>query len=190
MSAGFHPVIHQPPDVQVLDLSSSAGVEGPRTGVFSVGRYNEVRCIYTQPLFGGTRNIHVGIDLGAPPGTPVHAFMEGEVFAIGNNDKDGDYGPTLVTRHQLEGEVIWALFGHLSLASLEGKATGQLVARGEVLGWVGQEGENGGWPPHVHFQLSRVEPAGADLPGVVTADEREQALRDYPDPRRVLGPIY
>ena len=190
MTAGFHPVIHLPPDVQVLDLSSPEGVEAPRTSVFSVGRYNEVRCIYTQPLFGGKRNIHVGIDLGAPAGTPVHAFMAGEIFALGNNDKDGDYGPTLVTRHEIEGEEIWALLGHLSLASLEGKTVGQAVARGEVLGWVGQEGENGGWPTHVHFQLSRVEPVGADLPGVVTAEEREQALRDWPDPRCVLGPIY
>jgi murein DD-endopeptidase MepM/ murein hydrolase activator NlpD len=132
----------------------------------------------------------VGIDLGAPAGTPVHAFLAGHIHALGNNDKDGDYGPTLVTRHQLGEEVIWALFGHLSRASLEGKATGQTVARGEVLGWVGAEGENGGWPPHVHFQLSRVEPVGADLPGVVTAEEREQALEDYPDPRRVLGPLY
>ncbi len=190
MSSGFHPVIHLPPDVQVLDLSSPEGVEAPRTSEFSVGRYNEVRCIYTQPLFGGKRNIHVGIDLGAPAGTPVHAFMAGEFFSLGNNDKEGDYGPTLVTRHELEGEVIWALFGHLSLGSLEGKTAGQAVARGEVLGWVGKEGENGGWPPHVHFQLSRVEPVAADFPGVVTSDEREQALRDYPDPRRVLGPIY
>jgi len=188
--SGFHPVIELPPDVQVLDLSSPEGVEAPRTGAFSVGRYNEVRCIYNQSLFGGLRNIHVGIDLGAPVGTSVHAFVGGEVFAFANNDQDGDYGPTLVTRHLLEGEVVWALFGHLSCASLEGKKVGQGVAAGEVLGWVGCEEENGGWPPHVHFQLSRVEPVGADLPGVVTVDQREQALRDYPDPRWVLGPVY
>jgi len=35
-----------------------------------------------------------------------------------------------------------------------------------------------------------VEPTTHDLPGVVSPLEREQALRDYPDPRLVLGPLY
>jgi hypothetical protein len=28
------------------------------------------------------------------------------------------------------------------------------------------------------------------LPGVVRREDRERALRDYPDPRLVLGPLY
>ena len=56
--------------------------------------------------------------------------------------------------------------------------------------WMGDKDENGGWDPHLHFQLSLIEPETHDMPGVVSPEDREQALRDYPDPRLVLGPIY
>ncbi|GIT41297.1 MAG: hypothetical protein Ct9H300mP10_03070 [Methanobacteriota archaeon] len=55
---------------------------------------------------------------------------------------------------------------------------------------MGDKHENGGWEPHLHFQLSLVEPETHDLPGVVAPEDREQALLDYPDPRLVLGPLY
>ena len=34
------------------------------------------------------------------------------------------------------------------------------------------------------------EPETHDMPGVVAPDRRDEALREYPDPRWVLGPIY
>jgi len=55
---------------------------------------------------------------------------------------------------------------------------------------MGEKHENGGWEPHVHFQLSLIEPKVPDLPGVVRRADREQALVDYPDPRLVLGALY
>jgi len=186
----FHPVIHFPSDADLLDLSSEEGMQRPRTSPFSIGRYDEARIIYTQALFGGVRNIHVGVDLGAPAGTPFYAFMPGTIFCLGINEAPGDYGPTLITEHVLDGGPLWALHGHLSVHSLEGKHPGQAVQAGEELGWIGEERENGGWPPHLHFQLSRRRPETHDLPGAVSKDERAQALIDYPDPRLVLGPLY
>eukprot|EP00966_Prymnesium_polylepis_P148582 3432355-Prymnesium_polylepis.1 len=50
--------------------------------------------------------------------------------------------------------------------------------------------ENGGWPSHVHFQLSVVRPETHDMPGVVSASQHHAALKRYPDPRMVLGPLY
>ena len=50
--------------------------------------------------------------------------------------------------------------------------------------------ENGGWNPHLHFQLSRVAPKNYDLPGVVSLADRELATRVFPDPRYILGEIY
>ncbi|MEE2751389.1 MAG: peptidoglycan DD-metalloendopeptidase family protein [Myxococcota bacterium] len=190
MSQKYHPVVVLPEDAQVLDLSTESGLQAQRTSLFTIGRYDEVRCIYTQALFGGVRNVHVGIDLGAPAGTPVHAFTDCVIHKMGINADPGDYGPTLVTEQVVEGERIWALFGHLSASSLTGHAVGQKLRRGEVLGWIGSEAENGGWPPHVHFQLARVKPATHDMPGVVTAADRDQAVLDYPDPRCVLGDLY
>jgi len=78
----------------------------------------------------------------------------------------------------------------LDAASTENCTLGKSVSGGEVIAWFGAEDENGGWPSHLHFQLSFREPTTHDLPGVVTLSERDQALLDFPDPRLVLGPLY
>ena len=51
--------------------------------------------MYEHDLFGGVRNHHVGIDLGAPAGEPVHAFDKGLVFSKGVNSEPGSYGQQL-----------------------------------------------------------------------------------------------
>ena len=183
----FHPVVVLPPDAVVLDLTRPHGQSASR---WTIGRYDEDRVIYDQPLFGGVRTVHVGVDLGGPVGTAVHAFADGEVLHAGYNPAPGDYGHVVVTAHELDGRPLYALHGHLSSASLRVSPVGRQLAAGDVLGWLGDEAENGGWPPHVHFQLSWERPATHDLPGAVARDERVEALQRYPDPRVVLGPIY
>ena len=132
----------------------------------------------------------MGIDLGAPAGTPVFSFSACTLYSLGTNTGDGNYGPTLITEQIVRGERIWALYGHLSATSLLDKKPGQTLEAGTIIGWLGEPSENGGWPPHVHFQLSRNQPDGFDMPGAVSATNRKQALLDYPDPRTVLGPLY
>ncbi len=184
----FHPVVVLPPGYVVLDLSRAWPEAAPT--LWTVGRYDEDRVVYTQPLFGGARTLHVGVDLGGPEGTAIHAFTDGEVIHAGINPAAGDYGPTLVTAHVLDGQPIYALLGHLSAASLARSPVGRRFGAGDVLGWLGGREENGGWPPHVHVQLAWERPVTFDLPGVVRPADREDALRRFPDPRRVLGPIY
>jgi len=132
----------------------------------------------------------MGIDIGTPAHTAVHAFWDGTIYACGYNEADGDYGHVIVTQHEFGGVSLWALYGHLSAASILGKAEGQSIQRGEILGAIGDTHENGGWPPHLHFQLSYQRPHTHDMPGVVTPAERLSALDIYPDPRLVLGPLY
>ena len=67
---------------------------------------------------------------------------------------------------------------------------GKTIEAGEIVGWIGAEDENGGWPPHVHFQLSVKRPITHDMPGVVSEKERDQALLDYPHPFHVTGRLY
>ncbi len=183
----FHPVVVLPPGYQVLDLTRAGP---PPTSRWTVGRYDEDRVIYTQDLFAGARTVHVGIDLGGPVGAAVHAFSDGEVVHAGYNPAPGDYGHVVVAEHALDGRPIWALYGHLSAASLRASPVGRALSAGDVLGWLGDERENGGWPPHVHFQLSWERPETHDLPGAVARADRAEALRRYPDPRVVLGPLY
>ncbi|MCJ8275296.1 MAG: peptidoglycan DD-metalloendopeptidase family protein, partial [Bdellovibrionales bacterium] len=99
-------------------------------------------------------------------------------------------GPTIVTEHQIGENKIYALFGHMSLESLENKTEGQAVKAGDVIGFIGDRDVTGGWFPHVHFQLSLRDPGKADMPGVVNPSEAEQILLDYPDPQWVLGRLY
>lgn len=180
-----------PPDTIVLDLTHKDAPRPPGNAEYAIGRYDEDRRgMYEQDLFDGARTLHVGIDLGAPAGAPVHAFADGTLFAAGANPEPGDYGHVIVTEHGLGEHTVWALYGHLSAASLDGRRPGDVVSAGDLLGWLGDESENGGWPPHLHFQLSLERPTTHDLPGVVAPSDRIAALARYPDPRLVLGALY
>lgn len=189
MQPELHPVVILPPWAQVLDLS------GPNPQVpptpWSIGKYDELRPgVYTTELFGGSRHLHVGVDLGGPVGTAVHAFSSGRILHQGYNPAQGDYGHVVVTQHSVEGKDLYALHGHLSSSSVGLRQPGESFSAGEVIGWLGAEHENGGWPPHVHFQLSWIRPETHDMPGAVDPAERAQALQRYPDPRMVLGPLW
>ena len=67
---------------------------------------------------------------------------------------------------------------------------GDSVSQGQLIATIGGENENGGWPPHIHLQISLIEPVDNDLPGVVKKSDREEALATYLDPRLILGQIY
>ena len=188
-SYDFHPVVDMPEDYTVLDLSR--GTWTPPTTDYSVGKYDELRPgLYSTELFSGERFLHIGIDIGAPVGTACMAFADGEISHFGYNAADGDYGHVVITKHILDGTKIWALYGHLDSTSIEGKSVGQKINSGDVICWIGAHHENGGWEPHLHFQLSYQEPETHDMPGVVAPSDREEALQIYPDPRLVLGALY
>ncbi len=187
----WHPVVHLDPGYDVLDFSIPEDDRDTRTSAFSVGKYDELRpTLYDQPMFGGERIVHVGIDLGGPAGTAVFAFWAGRIASVVDLDQPGDYGPTIVTEHELDGRVLYALHGHLSRGGLDRWAVGDAFERGDKLAELGAESENGGWPPHLHFQLSWEPPVGGDIPGVVTLADRKIALQRCPDPRIILGPLY
>ena len=132
----------------------------------------------------------LGLDVGGPVGTPVYAPLDGVVYAFGYNEAAGDYGHVVVTEHVVGGVSCWFLYGHLSAASASFKRVGQRVARGERVGALGAPHENGGWAPHVHYQIALARPATHDMPGVVNLADRELAVLDYPDPRLVAGRLY
>ncbi len=187
----FENIIDLPNNVYVHDFESNNKFQDTLNS-FSIGRYNEKRPnMYEGDLFEKTnRFIHMGIDIGAPVGTPVKSFYDGEIFLLKYNDQKLDYGYTIITKHKFEDQNVYALYGHLSNSSLKNKKIGQKIHSGEVLAYLGSEEENGGWPPHVHFQLSLIKPEECDLPGVVSEENHDIALKIFPDPRMVLGKIY
>lgn len=190
----FTKVMNYPDDTDelyIFDFSEGYDEGFIRTKEWAIGRYNEERAkMYETQLFEGKRNIHVGIDIWAKMGEPVYSFYEGEVAYKQDNNQPGDYGPTIVIKYTFDDNYLYALYGHLSRPSLSTVSVGDRVARGQKIGELGGSNVNGGWAPHLHFQLSVEDPGEADMPGVVAPDNREAALEKYPDPRIVLGNLY
>ena len=187
----IHPVIDFPEEYPVFDFTKKEDIRLAEISKFGIGRFLEKRTgMYSFPLFKGNRDIHIGIDFFAPVGTSVYAFMEGQILYFGYLPSRGDYGHTIVTEHMWGGVPLYCLYGHLSAKSIRGKECGQAISRGEILGWVGAESENGGWTPHLHFQVSLEKPSAPDMPGVVSDDDLPWALRRFLDPRIILGPVY
>ena len=161
-----------------------------------VGRYDEARLVYTSPLFGASgnptderRTVHLGMDLFVEEGAAVRAPLEGVVHIATNNSAPLDYGPVVILRHATgEREEFFTLYGHLSKNSLEPLKAGQRIDRGEQFARVGSPEENGGWVPHLHFQiiLDLLE-LGADFPGVAYASQRAVWTSLSPDPNLLLG---
>ncbi len=175
-------------------VDSELAAAGARVGI---GRYDEVRAIYTTDLFrveGNDgpewRTVHLGVDVGAAPGTATHAPLAGTVHSLRDNDAPGDYGPTIVLEHAPANDrpVFWSLYGHLSRASLERFKVGQVVKAGELLGWLGDVSVNGGWWPHVHVQvICDLLDRSGDFQGVARPSERRVMLSVSPDPSPLLG---
>ena len=87
-----------------------------------------------------------------------------------------------------EGQEFFTLYGHLTKESLTKLRVGQAIARGERIGRVGAVQENGGWPPHLHFQvIVDLLDRGTDFPGVALAAERGVWTDLSPDPNLLLG---
>jgi 4-aminobutyrate aminotransferase-like enzyme len=161
-----------------------------------IGRYNEARLLYTSPLFGDSENptderrtVHLGIDLFAAPGTPVRAPLEGIIHAVAINTAPLDYGPLVILRHTAtDGLEFFTLYGHLARKTFDALQPGQRLARGQHFANIGDVHENGGWAPHLHFQIIvDLLEHRSDFAGVAHASQRKVWTSLSPDPNLLLG---
>jgi murein DD-endopeptidase MepM/ murein hydrolase activator NlpD len=158
---------------------------------YGIGGYMENRTIYARSAHFDTgdepRRLHLGVDIWADAGTPVHVPIAGHVHSFRDNDNHGDYGPTIILEHDLDGLKLYSLYGHLSRADLTGLNSCDKVEKGQKLGSFGNADENGHWPPHLHFQLMfNMEGCVGDYPGVAKYSEKTQWLANIPDPNLIL----
>jgi len=161
-----------------------------------IGRYNEARLIYTARHFEvqteempETRTVHLGLDLYLPPSSRVYAPLKGRVHSFNNNRAPLDYGPTIIIEHQTDdGQKFYTLYGHLRPDSLDGLQVGMQVAKGQPIARVGDADVNGGWPPHLHFQLiTDMLGEQGNFPGAARPSQRAMWLDISPDPNIILG---
>ena len=157
------------------------------------GGYLEHRVIYESYENFATasadfRNIHLGVDFWTKAGTPIFAPLAGEIHSFQINQGAGNYGPTIILYHPAK--KIYSLYGYVSMADLVPLEIGSPVAAGQLLCHLGKTDENGGWPPHLHFQwISDMQTFQGDYPGVCSQRDLPFYADNCPDPTRFLCPI-
>jgi murein DD-endopeptidase MepM/ murein hydrolase activator NlpD len=92
-----------------------------------------------------TIKFHAGLDFAAPQGTPVYATADGRVTTAGNTGNG--YGNHVEIYHGYGYET---LYGHMVRVKVR---VGQVIKRGEVIGWVGSTGKSTG--PHLHYEVHK-----------------------------------
>lgn len=97
-----------------------------------------------DPVYKTTK-FHAGLDFSAPQGTPIYATADGTVTTAGNTGNG--YGNHVIINHGYGYET---LFGHMVRVKVR---NGQMVKRGEVIGWVGSTGKSTG--PHCHYEVHK-----------------------------------
>jgi murein DD-endopeptidase MepM/ murein hydrolase activator NlpD len=133
------------------------------------------------------RNIHIGLDLWINKSAPIYAALDGTIHSFQNNDALGDYGPTIILEHEIDGFTFHTLYGHLSLDSLNDKKTGNFVKKGEQIATLGLPPINGDYAPHLHFQIIiDMENKTGDYPGVCSSKTLAFYLQNCPDPNLLL----
>jgi murein DD-endopeptidase MepM/ murein hydrolase activator NlpD len=97
---------------------------------------------YRKDPISGERALHRAVDLSTAPGQPVMATADGIVLRA---ERSGRLGNAVVIAH---GFGFTTRYGHLSRFAVQ---AGERVARGEVIGYVGNTGRATGY--HLHYEV-------------------------------------
>jgi murein DD-endopeptidase MepM/ murein hydrolase activator NlpD len=189
-------------DLMGIDITSADTMEAfisnhvkSNTCKVAFGGYLEVRDLYKRSDYFSQetdvineRNIHLGVDIWVAAGTSVLAALEGVVHSFQNNTNHGDYGPTIILEHQIDGITFYSLYGHLSAESIVDKVIGMKVKQGEVIATLGDKSVNGDYAPHLHFQIViDLQGKFGDYPGVCSQKDLSYYKENCPDANILLG---
>ncbi|MDR2444179.1 MAG: M23 family metallopeptidase [Deltaproteobacteria bacterium] len=97
---------------------------------------------YRASPFSQGSDMHLGIDLAGPIGTPIYAPADGTVLS--SDWSSSGYGLMVTIDH---GYGLTTRYAHLSESLVE---TGQVVTRGQKIAKIGNTGRTTG--PHLHFE--------------------------------------
>jgi 4-aminobutyrate aminotransferase-like enzyme/Ser/Thr protein kinase RdoA (MazF antagonist) len=172
------------------------GEEYDRGGQIWLGYYFEPRLIYTEPAFrngpwlaSDRRTVHLAIDAFAPAGTAIHAPMDATVHVVENRTGHLDYGGVVILAHDTpDGDRFYTLYGHLNPEVCDTLTPGQTIPKGTAFCILGAPEQNGGWAPHIHFQMAlTLDGLGNDWPGVGDPDDNYMWRAICPNPAAMLN---
>jgi len=171
---------------ECMDLSST---------FVGIGGYLERRNLYRdKPLFNPQKDpldercIHLGIDIWTREGRSVRTPLRAKVHSLGYHEEEGNYGGVIILEHRpFNCPKFYTLYGHLSKASVEALEVGQMIDRSTIIGTLGSKEENGGWRPHLHFQIIMdLQGHQGDYPGVCSPRELAEMKANCPNPNLIL----
>lgn len=182
------------PDTKGIDFSDPVTFQNwtnqqlkKHNAEIAIGRYLEERVVYTHGQYGD-RCVHVGLDIGLPAKTALYAPLDATVEGYADYNQPGDYGPTLLLKHELDGVVFYSLYGHLSRDSYDLYQEGKHFKAGDLIGYIGDTHENGGWPTHVHVQIMKNKVgSGSTYQGVVSIAVKPLEKDSHYDPNKLIG---
>lgn len=99
-------------------------------------------------------DLHRGLDIEAPVGSPVRAALAGEVVDMSPDGRRTGYGNVVILRHGGPDDV-HTFYAHLDRFA-ENLEVGDWVNRGQLVGYVGTtQAPNGPMasPPHLHIEV-------------------------------------
>jgi hypothetical protein len=127
------------------ELAASRAAREPKTVLPLAGRLTTCYCMRWGQM-------HYGLDLAAPLGTPIYAASDGVVIEAGAAPGFGN----AVYIQDADGNV--HIYGHMRYYSVR---AGQLVHAGDQIATVGNEGFSTG--PHLHYEIHRGGRNGSPL---------------------------
>lgn len=92
-----------------------------------------------------TRKLHTGMDFSAKTGTEIYATGNGVIAKVRRSKKG--YGNHVVINH---GYGYKTLYAHMSRYTVK---KGQVIKRGEIIGYVGNTGTS--VAPHLHYEVHK-----------------------------------
>ena len=154
-------------DPQVRDLQASAARQAAIAATFAripaflpVNHYDPSSDFgYRSDPFHGGGAFHAGIDMTGKTGDAIHAAADGVVVRAG---WWAGYGKVVVVDH---GNGLETRYGHMSRLNV---AAGQMVHKGDVIGFIGTTGRSTG--PHLHYEVRIAGNAVNPIPYMQSGD--------------------
>ena len=141
--------------VRLGELAASRAARAPKTVLPTEGRLTTCFCMRWGQM-------HYGLDLAAPLGTPIYAAADGVVLKAGRVSGFGN----AVYIQDADGNV--HIYGHMRYYDV---AAGDIVHAGDQIAKVGNEGYSTG--PHLHWQIHRGGMEGRPMEPKVWLTERK-----------------